>query len=112
MVSPSGLTARVRSIHAQNRPAKQGRAGDRWCREAAGRPAPELVRLLALTGFQAIWVDRAGYPDQAAALEADLTRLLGSPRVNFQNRIAVYNLAEFADRGSTVGMPHPWAPQQ
>jgi selenocysteine-specific elongation factor len=36
MVSPSGLTARVRSIHAQNRSAKQGRAGDRCALNLAG----------------------------------------------------------------------------
>ena len=34
VVSPSGLPARVRSIHAQNRPSEQGRAGDR------SRPQP------------------------------------------------------------------------
>jgi selenocysteine-specific elongation factor len=36
MVSPSGLTARVRSIHAQNRPAEHGRAGDRCALNLAG----------------------------------------------------------------------------
>lgn len=29
VISPSGLPARVRSLHAQNRPAQEGRAGDR-----------------------------------------------------------------------------------
>ena len=36
MVSPSGLTARIRSIHAQNRPAEHGRAGDRCALNLAG----------------------------------------------------------------------------
>ena len=36
MVSPSGLPARVRSIHAQNRPAERGRAGDRCALNVAG----------------------------------------------------------------------------
>ena len=36
VVSPSGLTARVRSIHAQNRPAEHGRAGDRCALNLAG----------------------------------------------------------------------------
>jgi selenocysteine-specific elongation factor len=35
-VSPSGIAARVRSIHAQNRPAEQGRAGDRCALNLAG----------------------------------------------------------------------------
>ncbi len=35
-VSPSGLTARVRSIHAQNRPAERGEAGQRCALNLAG----------------------------------------------------------------------------
>lgn len=35
-VSPCGLSARVRSIHAQNRPAKRGRAGERCALNLAG----------------------------------------------------------------------------
>ncbi|SKA29402.1 selenocysteine-specific translation elongation factor [Consotaella salsifontis] len=35
-VSPRGLAARVRSIHAQNRPAQEGRAGDRCALNLAG----------------------------------------------------------------------------
>ncbi|MBN8831764.1 MAG: selenocysteine-specific translation elongation factor [Sphingomonadales bacterium] len=35
-ISPSGLRARVRSIHAQNRPIEQGRAGDRCALNLAG----------------------------------------------------------------------------
>jgi selenocysteine-specific elongation factor len=36
MVSPSGLTARVRAIHAQNEKAERGRAGDRCALNLAG----------------------------------------------------------------------------
>ena len=36
MISPSGLNARVRSIHAQNRPADWGRAGERCALNLAG----------------------------------------------------------------------------
>ena len=35
-VSPSGLSARVRSIHVQNRPAKRGQAGERCALNLAG----------------------------------------------------------------------------
>ena len=35
-VSPSGLAARVRSIHAQNRPAERGAAGERCALNLAG----------------------------------------------------------------------------
>ena len=36
VVSPSGLPARIRSIHAQNRPAETGRAGERCALNLAG----------------------------------------------------------------------------
>lgn len=36
LISPSELTARVRSLHAQNKPAQQGRAGDRCALNLAG----------------------------------------------------------------------------
>ena len=36
VVSPSGLEARVRSIHAQNRPAERGSAGHRCALNLAG----------------------------------------------------------------------------
>ena len=36
VVSPRGLSARVRSIHAHNRPAEQGRAGERCALNLAG----------------------------------------------------------------------------
>jgi selenocysteine-specific elongation factor len=35
-VSPSGLSARIRSIHAQNRPAKRGQVGERCALNLAG----------------------------------------------------------------------------
>ncbi len=36
IISPSGLSARVRSIHAQNRPAERGQAGERCALNLAG----------------------------------------------------------------------------
>ena len=45
VVSPGGLAARVRSIHAQNRPAERGRAGDRCALNLAGeRITKEAIR--------------------------------------------------------------------
>src|SRR5262249_52211054 len=43
--SPTGLAARVRSLHAQNRPAERGRAGDRCALNLAGeRITKEAIR--------------------------------------------------------------------
>lgn len=41
VVSPSGLTARIRSLHAQNRKAQIGRAGDRCALNLAG---PDIAK--------------------------------------------------------------------
>jgi selenocysteine-specific elongation factor len=44
-VSPTGLTARVRSLHAHNRPAERGRAGERCALNLAGEGiAKEAIR--------------------------------------------------------------------
>ncbi|WP_199099458.1 selenocysteine-specific translation elongation factor [Dyella sp. ASV21] len=42
-LSPSGLTARVRSVHAQNRPVEYGRAGDRCALNLAGEGIAKLA---------------------------------------------------------------------
>jgi selenocysteine-specific elongation factor len=45
LISPSGLPVRVRSLHAQNRPAETGRAGDRCALNLAGPGvSKEVVR--------------------------------------------------------------------
>lgn len=46
-VSPSGIAARVRSIHAQNRPAESGAAGDRCALNLAG---PDVSKDAILRG--------------------------------------------------------------
>jgi selenocysteine-specific elongation factor len=74
VVSPRGLLARVRSIHAQNRPCEQGRAGDRCA--------------LNLTG-EAITKDAIGRGDMvldpdlhapADRIDATLRVLAGEPK--------------------------------
>ncbi len=44
LVSPAGLPARVRSIHAQNRPAARGRAGERCALNLAGISREAVMR--------------------------------------------------------------------
>jgi selenocysteine-specific elongation factor len=45
LISPSGLPARVRSLHTQNRPAEIGRAGDRCALNLAGQAiSKEAIR--------------------------------------------------------------------
>lgn len=43
-ITPSGVPARIRSIHAQNRPAERGRAGERCALVLAGVPKEAVAR--------------------------------------------------------------------
>lgn len=69
-----------RTIHWSHG-AMQGRRGDRWNEEMAARPAPEMVEALAEAGFAGILVTRRGYGDDARAVEAALTSLIGNPTI-------------------------------
>jgi phosphoglycerol transferase len=61
--------------------AIKGRRGDAWIASVAAMPANEAVEKLALAGFSGIFVNRQGYGDHGANLEASLTPLLGKPSV-------------------------------
>lgn len=72
-LSPSGLAARVRSIHAQNRAAERGRAGDRCALNLAGPDvSKEAIRHGAMVVSPALHAP-------ATRIDAELT-LLASER--------------------------------
>ena len=54
--------------------AMKGRFGDSWQKYAVDRPTPETLRTIALAGFSGVWVDRDGYADRGAAVEAKLAK--------------------------------------
>lgn len=73
--------------------AMKGRPPDRWARELAARPLAEQVPALTLAGFAGIYVDRAGYLDRAAGVEAELSRLLdATPLVSEDGRWSFFQL--------------------
>ena len=61
----------------------------------AARP-PRSAEALATAGFGGIFVSRAGYADRGAALEAELTALLGPPLVDAASTDAFFPLAAAA----------------
>jgi phosphoglycerol transferase len=70
-----------------------GRDTARWQATVAAQPVPNLIDTLHSSGFSAIYVDRFGYADGAANLEAALGRVLGTqPIVSRDRRRAVYTL--------------------
>ncbi len=68
----------------------KGRPASEWQKELAALPPAEMVQRLREAGFRGVYVDRFGYADHGAALEAELTRLLGPPRAESPNRRLVY----------------------
>jgi phosphoglycerol transferase len=74
-------------------PTMRGRPGHDWQKAVAAMPADQLVPTLIQAGFQGIYIDRYGYADGAAQLEADLGRRLSCPPlVSRDGRLAFFQL--------------------
>jgi selenocysteine-specific elongation factor len=73
-VSPSGLAARVRSLHAQNRPADTGRAGDRCALNLAG---PDVTKDAIRRGDMVLEPELHAPTDR---IDARLRLLAGEPK--------------------------------
>jgi phosphoglycerol transferase len=77
--------------------AMKGREGDQWQREISTRSPGELLEGLAVSEFRGIYIDRYGYGDGAAELEAQLSRLLGThPSVRADGRLAFFDIGSFS----------------
>lgn len=79
--------------------AMKGREGDRWQKMASEKPLADFLAALSSAGFGGITVDRFGYADAGADIEARLTAALGEkPLVSPDGRHLFFNLA--ASRGT------------
>lgn len=73
--------------------AMKGGAADRWQKEVAALPIHEQLSHFIEQGFAGIAIDRAGYEDYAAELEAHLQSMLRQqPLVSRDDRLAYYAL--------------------
>jgi phosphoglycerol transferase len=71
----------------------KGRSADDWHRAVAGMSVSRQLDRLVLAGFQGVTVDRAGYADRGAALEAELARALDGPDlISPDNRFSFFSL--------------------
>lgn len=78
----------------------KGRPTD-WHRAVRAYPLGALLAGVAASGFDGIVVDRYGYSDGGAALEAGLTAHLGPPLVRDRSgRFDFYGLADLAQRAA------------
>ncbi|MAS03284.1 MAG: selenocysteine-specific translation elongation factor [Ahrensia sp.] len=74
LVSPAGLEARIRSIHAQNRPVRRGHVGDRCALNLAGEGIS-----VETVGRGDVVLNRAAHAP-ADRIDAELKLLGGEPR--------------------------------
>ena len=80
--------------------AMKGRPADAWHRHLAHEPLPECLEDLVRAGFAGITIDRAGYADRAATLEAELrVSLRLEPIVSSCERFAFFELGRSCIEG-------------
>jgi phosphoglycerol transferase len=73
--------------------AMKFRDADAWQKQVAAKPPGELVESLKSVGFHGIYLDRHGYPDQGAELEASLAALLHArPVISANQRLVFFGL--------------------
>jgi phosphoglycerol transferase len=73
--------------------AMKHREADAWQKQVAAKPPGDLVESLKSAGFHGIYLDRQGYPDQGAGLEASLAALLHArPVVSANQRLVFFRL--------------------
>jgi phosphoglycerol transferase len=74
----------------------RGRDGD-WQGAVVRLPAPAALDALTAVGFTGLMIDRAGYEDHGARIEAEYSRTLGQePRVSPDGRLVFYDLRAWA----------------
>ena len=75
----------------------KNRDTDRAQQRVASLPPEELVQELAFGGFTGLYLDRFGYEDQGAAMEAEFSRILqAKPLSSLDGRFLFFNLSDYA----------------
>jgi phosphoglycerol transferase len=88
--------------------AIKGRQGAVWMEATSSLPVPQMVKAVAGAGYAGIYIDRYGYADHAAALEAQLAGLLGTtPIVSGDNRLCYFSLGALARKSAVQGASLP-----
>lgn len=88
----------------------KGRYAAHWQEMIAAQPTFDMTRSLALAGFAGIAIDRQGYDDLGAGLEAELGRLLQvMPVVSRNGRYAFLSLLPYSAKLEQGVAPVEWA---
>jgi phosphoglycerol transferase len=79
-------------------PTMRFRAGDAWLATLSSLPLPELLPEALAAGYRGLYIDRFGYDDGGAALEAQLrTALQSVPLESPDHRLFFFNLTRIPD---------------
>jgi len=72
---------------------------DTWQRAVVVKPVPEFVDDIVANGFSGVYINRNGYADNAASLEAQLKTVLGvSPITNSDGTLLFFSLANYSSQ--------------
>lgn len=75
--------------------AMKGRNGN-WQRIISEKPMDEFLTTISLAGFSGIYIDRNGYADRGAQIEAELTNKLNVKQiVSKNNRLVFFDMVNF-----------------
>jgi phosphoglycerol transferase len=87
----------------------KGREGDVWLRMVATKPAGEMAEALAWAGFSGIYLDRFGYFDNGAYLEAELSKALSAtPIISPNERLVFFDLTGHQQKLKEQYPPAEW----
>jgi len=93
--------------------AIKGREGDLWQRSISALPLPEFVESLSFAGFNGIYVDRYGYGDKGAAIESELSKLLGTTALTSDSgRFAFFPLVNYSQQLRAKYTEQEWQEKQ
>lgn len=75
------------------------REGDLWQRQVAAVPVEKMLEILGFSGFAGVYLDRHGYEDNGASLEAQLAGALQTtPLISRNGRLVFFNAAGYNAR--------------
>lgn len=79
--------------------AMKGREGDAWQRQVSQKPLNDFVKDISLAGFDGIYLDRRGYDDKGAGIEAGLSSLLDTnPMVSDNNSLVFFDMSKYNNK--------------
>ncbi len=79
-------------------PAMHGRPGEAFARDVPQREPSKMVETLAAVGFGGILINRHGYLDSGAAIEADFRKVLGAEPLTSESGLVFFSLADYGRR--------------